>query len=318
MTTEDKIANLKTKQLSISEYANEIEKTGNRIIRGAAGTFWAEYEKVTMMRIPTFYLMPPDSEEIRRIFWKGWAIVASYTLEPDEQHVPNAWLYVCTDPEYSLDKLTPETRRNVRRGLKELRIAEVAIEELLIHGVQAFCDTRQRVGLSDGTREEFKKRFISRATCAGHVFLGAWKDNKLAAFLSITEVDDWAEIEGCFSMNALLRLRPNDFLIYNALYHYLIERKCRIVSYGLSSVQAESNVAGLHVFKTKIGFIAKPVYRAFVFHPLLRPFANQLSLWLINAVLHFRSGNRLLKKAAGMLEVILGKKAIIETQEKET
>src|SRR5262249_2031216 len=149
----------------------------------------------------------------------------------------------------------------------------ISSDQLLARGVQAFCDTRRRVGLSDGTPEDFRRRFTSRVRCPGHVFLGAWKNDQLAAFLSITEVDDWAEIEGCFSMNALLDLRPNDALLFYALSYYLTERVFPLVSYGLGSVQAASNNAGLHGFKTKVGFEARPVHRAFVLQPLLRPFA---------------------------------------------
>ena len=141
------------------------------------------------------------------------ALVASYLLEPDRDHPANAWLYVCRDRDYSVDKLAPAVRRNVRRGSRELRIEPVTTDCLLANGFQAFSDTRGRVGVSDGTREVFTRRFEARGKCRGHVFLGAWHDQDLVAFLSITAVDDWAEIEGCFSSNAALGLRPNDTLM---------------------------------------------------------------------------------------------------------
>jgi len=180
-------------------------------------------------------------------------------------------------------------------------------DDLLTHGVQAFCDSRCRVGLTDGTPENFRSRFTSRAGCQGHVFLGAWKDGQLAAFLSIAEVDDWAEIEGGFSMDALLGLCPNDALYFYALSHYLTERSCRVVSLDLSSIQAESKGTGLHAFKTKVGFEARPVHRAFVMHPFLRPFANSVTLSVINTALRLIPRNRRLKKAEGLLACILGK-----------
>src|SRR5437763_3500191 len=141
-------------------------------------------------------------------------------------------------------------RRNVRRGLRESRIAPLTTEQVLAHGTQAFCDTRRRLGLSDGTPEVFHRRFSSRARFPEYVYPGAWKDDQLAAFLSMIEVDDWAEHEGTFSMDALRRYTPNDALIYSALCHYLVDRKCRLVSSGVSSIQAEDNATGLHRFKT--------------------------------------------------------------------
>jgi len=258
--------------------------------------------------------VPPAASEVRQVLWRGRAAIASYLLEPDEIHPANAWLYICTDRSYGLDKLSPTARRNVRRGLKELLIAPLTSEQLLAHGEQAFFDTRRRNGLIDGTPEEFRRWFTSLAKMQEVVYLGAWKDNQLVAFLSTTEVDDWAEI-GCFSMNALLQYRPNDTLLYSALSYYLVERGCRVVSYGLSSMQAESNAAGLHRFKIKIGFEAHPVCRVFAPHPLLRPFVNRLTLCSVDTALRFWPGERHLKKASGVLACMLGLTLPLEVAE---
>jgi hypothetical protein len=298
--------------LSIAEYASGLSKNGIRALRGTEGTFWVGFEAGTLIRLPIFHVGPPPPGEVRQVLWRGRAAAASYLLEPDEQHPANAWLYTCTDQAYTLDRLGPPMRRNVRRGLSKLRIAPIAPSQLLACGVQAFCDNRRRLHLSDGTPEEFRRRFTLRAKCPGHVFLGAWKEDQLAAFLSITEVDDHAEIEGSFSMDNLLNLRPNDTLMYSVLSHYLIEGGRRIVSYGLSSIQAESNTGGLHAFKTKVGFEARPVHRAFVPHPLLGVLANRLTLWGINGVLRLQPGNRSLRKAAGTLSAMLGKGRLLK------
>lgn len=288
---------------SLEEYAKDLATSGARVVLGSQGTFWVQYESGSMMRIPTFFLEPPAAQEVRRVLWTGRVPLASYCLEPDERHPANAWLYVCTDQNYALEKLAPPVRRNVRRGLKELKIAPLTRAEMLAHGLQAFCDTRTRTGVSDGTPEGFHLYF--RQDLPEQIYLGAWKDDQLGAFLTIREVDDWAEL-GCFSMNALLQYRPNDTLMYTALSHYLVKRRFRLVSYGLSSIQAESYAAGLHRFKTKIGFEARPVHRAFVPHPLLRPFTNKRVLWGVNTALRLKPGDRRLKKAGGALAYILG------------
>ncbi|MGH7774759.1 MAG: hypothetical protein ACREQA_21250 [Candidatus Binatia bacterium] len=268
-----------------------------------------------MMRFPTFHLAPPSPGEIRRVLWRGPAAIVSYNLEPDDRHPVNAWLYLCANREYALDKLPPPMRRNVRRGLKELRIEPITCDQVLDYGFQAFCDSIRRIGLREETPEQFRRYFTWRAGCPGHVFLGAWKDEKLAGFLSIPKVDDWAEIEGPFSLDALLNLRVNDTLLFYALSRYLSEGLCRVVSYGLSSIQGVSNKAGLHVFKTKVGFEARPVHRAFVLHPLIRPFANRLTLWSVNAMLRFRPRDRRLKKVGGVLACVLGDGRILEMEE---
>jgi hypothetical protein len=205
-----------------------------------------------------------------------------------------------------LEKLGSAMRRNVRRGLKELEIARLTAEQLLTQGYQAYCDWLRRSGLRKQTREDFCDQITRRARCPAHVFLGAWKDGEIASFLSLTELDEWVEIDGCFSTDALLNSRPNDALFFYALSHYMQNASCRAVSYGVSSIQADSNKDGLHTFKTKVGFEAIPVHRVFVLHPVLRPLANRITLWGINTALRLKPGERALKKAEGMLASMLG------------
>jgi len=296
---------------SMTEYAADLERVGVHVYPGTSGTIWTTHHSGTLMRRPTFHLEPTTAEEVRAALWRARAPVASYLLQPDADHPANSWLYLCTDQTYSLEKLSSVMRRNVRRGLSELHIAPLTAEQLLEHGAPAFCDTRRRAELRDGTPEVFRERFVPHATLPSRLVLGAWKDGNIAAFLEITEVDDWAEIE-CFSMDALLQYRPNDTLIYTALHHYLAERRYRVVSYGLSSIHAESNASGLHRFKTKVGFQTIPVHRAFVLHPLLRPLINRATLWGMKAAAQFRPEDNRLKLAYGALAYMLGDTHMLE------
>jgi hypothetical protein len=291
---------------SIKDYASGLVRNGVPVVPGAGGTIWVRHDAGAMMRVPRFHMAPPTDGEARQVTWRGRAAASSHIQKPDERHPANACLYVCTDRTYGMEKLPSAMRRNVRRGIKELKIAWLTADELLTSGKAAYCETRARAGLSDGTEDEFFKRFRWRAKCPGHVFLGAWRDNQLAAFLSLIEVDDWVEIESCYSGNDLLHFRPNDTLMYTVLAHYLRQSECRVVSYGLSSIQAENNAVGLYAFKRKVGFDAPPVHRVFTLHPLLRPFSNRLALRSMTMALRVCPEGRLLKKAEGMLAYMHG------------
>ncbi|MEX2493394.1 MAG: hypothetical protein WD425_16700 [Nitrospirales bacterium] len=291
--------------MSISEYAKELKNSGIRVVSVKSENFWVGYELGSLVRVPSFFVGTPAPGEVRQILWKSGKAVATYLLSPDESHTENAWLYVCNDHNYSLEKLSSPMRRNVRRGLRELEIKLITVEQLLLHGVEAFCDTRRRVGVSDGTATQFQRRFLQRAKCSAHVFWGAWNRDKLAAFLSVTEVDGWAEIEGCFSADAMLNLRPNDTLFFSVLSHYLTKKKIDIVSYGTSSIQESSNLETLHLFKTKVGFEARKVHRAFELHPFLCPIRNMTVLRLARFLLKLAPRNRILKKAVGTLAIML-------------
>lgn len=294
--------------LSIEKYVEELKRSGKRIVNGASNDFWVEYEWRALMRMPSFYVELPAPGEVARVLRESRMAVVTYLVPPVDTHKGNAWLYICTDENYSLDKLSSVMRRNVRRGLKELDVGPIAAEQLLSHGSEAFCDTRKRVGLSDGTFGHFQQRFLQRTKNPAHVFWGAWKNRKLAAFLSITEVDRWVEIEGCFSVNSMLSFRPNDTLFYCALSHYLTQKKVQMVSYGLSSIQEASNSETLHAFKVKVGFEARLVHRVFELHPVLRPFQNVIALNLGRVLLTLAPGSPLLKKAVGVLANVLNER----------
>ena len=119
------------------------------------------------MRKPTFHLVPPSSDEVREVLWRGRAALAIYLQEPDEHHPANTWLYLCTDHDYALEKLSGNMRREVGRGLKELTITPLTSEQVLAYGTQAFCETRGRLGLSDGTSKEFLPAFCCRGKLPG-------------------------------------------------------------------------------------------------------------------------------------------------------
>ena len=303
---EQAVVATESSRISWADYTAALARDGVRTVAGAGGTFWIAYQSGAMIRVPPLG-RAPDADELRRVLWRGRAVLASYLVEPDARHPANACLYVCRDRGYALDRLTPPMRRNVRRGLSELRVTSLGCDQLLAHGLAAFCDTRRRLGLSDGTPAEFARRFRRRAGNPAHVFVGAWKDERLAAFLSITEVEDYAEIEGSFAADAFRVHRPSDTLLFSVLRRYLAERGFAEVSYGLSSIQTESNAVGLHRFKLKVGFAALPVHRAFVAHPWLRPLIHPLTLSAVNAALRARPGDPRLRKAEGILACMLGR-----------
>ncbi len=179
---------------------------------------------------------------------------------------------------------------------------------LLDEGFAAYRDTRSRVGLSDGTHKEFWSRFQRFSVNPAHHVVGAWKDDVLLAFMTLIVVDDWVAIEGSFSTSLNRDLRPNNGLAHYVLDYFLVQRGFRTVSYGISSIQEDSETDGLHIYKTKIGFEAQPVHRVFILHPFLRPLANRITLRAMNTALRFRPADRRLLKAIGVLSYLLSQK----------
>lgn len=290
---------------TLGGYASALARSGRRQLPGLPGTFWIRYESYAMMRVPTFALTPPSQDELHGILRHSRSAVVSYLLEPDEFHPANACLYICNNRSYCLENLSVAGRRDARRAGRSLRIEFVDWPMVMAYGFAAFSETRTRVGLSDGTIAQFQNRFQRFSRNPFHCAVGAWQDDSLVAFMTLVVVDDWVEIEGSFSVDNSRTMCPNDGLAHFVLSHFLIERRFNTVSYGLSSIQDAHQVEGLHSYKTKVGFDAKAVHRAFVLHPLLRPFVNPLMLRGARMVSKVLPHNRLLKKANGMLVKLL-------------
>lgn len=290
--------------LSLEIYAKRLSEGGRRVVEGSRTSLWVRYESMAMMRVPTFIVEPPPPAELARVHWQGPSLVAAYLLEPGPARPSNARLYVCRDKEYRVERLPVSARRDARRAARSLRIDFADWQTVLEEGLGPFIQTRRRVGLSDGTRQEFLKRMTRFAENPAHRAAGAWKNGVLVAFMTLVVVDDWVEIEGAFSTDADRGLCPNDGLASFVLRHYLAEGCATTVSYGLSSIQDGAQGAGLHAYKTKIGFEAMPVHRAFALHPWVKPWVSPVTVRGLQLMERMLPRNRMMKKATGMLTLI--------------
>jgi hypothetical protein len=292
---------------TLAEYASCLAKNGRRVIPGSSGTFWVQYESFSMMRIPEFRVAPVSPGEVERLLRDERMAVAAYLKAPDPSHPANAWVYLCQDQSYRIEKLGVPGRRDARKAGRSLRVGFIDWPTLLCHGFPAFSQTRRRVGLSDGTWPWFHRRFTEFSRNPGHCALGAWKDDSLIAFMTLIVVDDWVAIEGSFSTDHHRNLCPNDGLAHFVLQYFLAERGFSTATYGLSSIQEKSQAAGLHAYKAKVGFEPQAVHRAFVLHPAVRPLANSLTWSGMRLIERLFPRNRPIKKAVGLLACVLGK-----------
>lgn len=291
--------------LLITDYGAALKKSGIAVLPGVPGTIWTQYETAAMVRLPDFHTAPVSRHDARQVLRRSHTAVISFIVEPDAEHRPNAWLYLCRDQSYALNKLANEVKRHVRRAQGALRIGPIDWKTLLENGLMAYSDTRARVGLSDGSITNFRQRFEAFSSVPGHYVAGAWKGESLVAFMTLMVIDDWVAIEGSFSVSAELDQRPNNGLAHYVLDNFLVKQGFKTVCYGSSSIQESSQKSGLHAYKTRIGFEAKPVHRAFIVHPILRPLVNKITLWSLRTALRFNPADRRLLKAIGVVNYIL-------------
>jgi hypothetical protein len=299
------------RRASMAEYVAALIEQGATVAPGTNSTYWITGERYSLEREPVGCLDGPSRDEVRRALWRTRSAVATYNRPADAAHPQNAWFYLCRDQSYQLEKLESTACRDARRALREFHVEFIDGPTLLRAGAASFCETRSRLGLSDGTPSNFHKYFLSLLKNPAVNIVGAWRKGGdehqcLAAFMKLVVVDDWVDI-AAYSASEYLRFCPTNGLIHFAMDYFLVQRKLRLISYGFSSIQEMGKADTLHRFKLKVGFEAVPVHRAFVFHPLLRPLANTATLWELRLGARLRPSNRRLRKAAGMLAAYLGK-----------
>jgi hypothetical protein len=289
----------------LEEYRVALARQGVRTLPGSEGTFWRAGTLRSLSRYPDICRQPLAAEEIRRLLRRASAPVATYVREPDEDHPQNAWLYICADREYNLEKLAPNARRDIRRAKRTFRYEFIDHPTLLENGTEAYCNTRQRVGLSDGQPQFFRREFGDFGDNPAHRIVGVWADKSFTGFATLTVVDDWVDIYP-YVADEHLKGCPVNGLLDFILDYFLVQHGFRVVNYGLSSIQEVSQAQGLHFFKTRTGFECLPVHRAFVFHPLLTPLVNSASLQVLRMCRWLAPGDVRLRQAAGIISASLG------------
>jgi hypothetical protein len=296
------------------EYVEALHKQGIKAFLGQGRVFWLVSERIGLGRYPETCFDVPLPAEMRGLLWRSRCLVANYVRPVDDAHPANALLYVCTDRGYKLEDLSSVARRDARRALRAFRYEFLNPEAVLAHGARPYCDTRARVGLSDGTPEGFRGYTASLLATPGYKFVGAWCGDQLAAYMWMLMIDDWAAV-AAYASNEHLRSCPNNGLLHFALDYCLSQGRCNEVTYGLSSIQEVDRTASLDYFKKKVGFENRPVHRSFVFHPLVKPFVNPLTNLVLRGCLKLRPQSRILRKASGLLANCLDRTAPLATAE---
>lgn len=289
---------------TLSDFLNDISNQKRRyLVLGK--DIWADYsEAKTVLRYPAFTLDEVSKKDIKSIFKDLSPIIISYATHARDRQ--DGYLYVCSDNTYHIDSLERNARRDARRALRTFDIKFVTWDFLLQNGYEPYKDTRTRNKLSDNDRNRFEKLIKDGALSSCDKCLAAIdkETNEVAAFLMLTEVDNWVEISASFSANKHLHNCPNNGLFHFILDHYLVQSHFETVSYGYSSIQTGSNRDSLHLFKEKVGFKALPVKRQFIIKPAYKVLINPVSEWLIRLTLLVAPRNRILNKIDGMLKIV--------------
>lgn len=290
-------------KISLQEYYQSLLRMNLPVIKGDGDYLWVKHERFSVIRFPEFNTSKPSKKEILSVFKNLRCLIINYTFIPSEKDYSNSHLYNSVKQNYDFQKLSKNVRRDIKSGQEKLKYGFADWNEILSDGLIAFTDTRTRVGLSDGNKRNFNKRFHQFSTNPSHKAAAAWFEGKIIAFMSLIVVEDYVIIQGSFSTNEHKKLCANNVLVDFILNYFLIENHYHIVCYGLSSIQENNQREGLHNYKIRVGFEAIPVKRVFLPHPNLKVFHSFIrkALYILSFIF---SKNRFIRKATGLFNFI--------------
>jgi hypothetical protein len=265
---------------TLSEYAHHLQSRGERACPTADGhELWVNFTATGLIRLPATSTSPVSRTTARELLRTRGIWVLDYLLEPDDSKPPNAFLYLCRDPDYDLMRLSKNGRKAVRRGLKNVQVRRVSWTEVVDKGYAATMETDRRHGIAISSEAEYRVRMKTEDSPFYELW-GAWEGEDLVAWLRVLKVDDWACIVYSPSRDSALHTYANNAMRYETLRELLTVEKRREVCTGLTGITPDVPLRTLHVYNTRMGFEAVPVHREFAARWWLRwSLANRPAAW---------------------------------------
>lgn len=261
-------------------------------------------------RFPLACVDAPPQELLKSVLSQNGVRLATYLVEPGEQHIANCFDYVCANPQYCIDSLDKNGRRDVRRGLRTFRVRLCTWDELAEKGFDAVADTTARHGYVSADRSWLDDLIARQRGTPFYEIWGAWDGPKLAAWMTLIKIDDWAIVDIARSCTDALKGCPNNAICYAATSRLLTVEKRKFVTYGLSSIQVDVDERAMHHYKLRMGYQGLPRCRVFAAKGALGMMLRSKAFSsLCEKLAKRRPHSATLKKLAGMSRLTSGREA---------
>ena len=124
---------------------------------------WVPNARGELLRVPLECTDLPARGDLREVLAQPGTYLCSYMRFPAAEAPRNCFDYVCRDRDYSVEQLSKNGRRDVRRGLRCFEVRTCTVEEMSAQGFGAYADTEVRHDHTPPPREEFDLRRMPRS-----------------------------------------------------------------------------------------------------------------------------------------------------------
>ncbi len=163
------------------------------------------------------------------------------------------------------------------------------------------------------TQAEWERICLSASDLPGfEMWAAISKEGELAATILTSRIDDTCYVPYAQSHRKFMSRHANNALFYQASRDMLAREGVKEIFFSLHSLDAPESV---NEFKFRMGLAAKPVRQRIVFHPWIRPLANESVYKYCKKWTERNPENVFAAKAEGMLRFYLKSKPPLNEQE---
>ena len=261
-------------------------------------TNWRKYNGAIIPTLPPHVDVEATIDDISSFLIKSNAYFARWTTNFDCSEETEFW-YVIKDTFQGLDELSSNTRKSIRKGLKNVYIQKVSKQYIINHGYNVYQKAFRKYNtyLPTKSYKQFEKELESDIGIWD--FWGVFNTEKILVGYSKNRIlNDVCDYYSTKFNPDYLKSRMSDVLFYKMTEYYLGEKDFKYVSGGTRSISHDTNIqkeyvkkfkfrkayCHLHViYNSKINFLVRCLY----------PFRGLLSLLSFGP---FRQLNILLKQ----------------------
>ena len=290
-------------------FAEWMRRQGRRVFR-TSSSYWYEAGPHVLQAFPYHWLISPSEDEVRTLMLSDGMLSVRYSTLLNSPVGKISYHIILHNP-YNVDRLKPQAREDVIRGLEFSRVEQISFERLATEGWSLQQDTLERRNQSRTmTRQDWERICRSAADLPGFEAWAAVSDGELAAAVIICQIDNTWCMPYELSQRNFLSKRIDNALCYEVSRNLLSRENAEGIFFKVQSLDACSTADD---FKLQMGLIPRPVRQRVDFHPWLRPLATTATQRLFESLVQRKQGMPLLAKTEGMLRFYIeGKQPIMK------
>lgn len=204
------------------------------------GVPWRKYRGV-LRPISHPHIEPKlGNGDIKKLLRDSKAAFATWTYEFDSSK--SEWWWIIAERPYSLERLKPKTRYNIKHGLKNCQARIISGKILSDIGYECYRSAMQRHSQTVSLDEAAFRRLMPNYDLdKAHEVWGLFMGEKMIGYATYRIIDDIVYEEDTIFDPHYFKYHSSYVLIHATTHHYLNEKNFKYILCGWRSMSHETN-----------------------------------------------------------------------------